>query len=1021
MKSKSNISKIMMLFLLQFLGIQFLSSAAVTGDKYFPKRKVMNDISLSGTVVDSKGVAIPGVSVLIKGTKTGTLTDANGRFIIKVPNDEAILTFSYTGFRSIERKVGSNSVFNIVLEAEDTDLDEVVVVGYGTQKKVNLTGSVSSISAKEIANRPITQASQALAGLASGVTVTQGTGRPGSDGAGIRIRGVGTFSGAGNSPLVLIDGLAASLNDIDPNNIETISILKDAASASIYGTRAANGVVLIETKRGKSGKMQISYDNYFGWQKATEMPDFVESAVYAEMKNEVSPNTYTAAEIQKFRDGSDPDNYPNVPHLKNLLTSNNGFQQSHTVSFNGGNDKNSYMFSTTYLNQNGIVAKNSFDRYNFLLNFNSQITNNLNLKVSTNGFTYNVDEPRHYEGDMSNMIRFAVREGPVFAGLKSDGTYGYQDNYSPEAWLATESFLNRKNKNFLGGAELAWSPIKNFTLSGKAGYKYLDYTDNSFASDLRFNSSKFIGPNNLTVNTGDNSLVTLQSLAQYAKNTGKHNYTILAGYSQEAYREDAMSAFRSGFPNNSLYELNAASSSNMQNSGSGSEWALRSYFGRINYSYNGKYLFEANARYDGTSRFPKEGRWGFFPSMSAGWRISEESFVKNNFKWIDNLKLRASWGRLGNQNIGNYPYQNVLSLGQDYPFGGSISSGARLTTLSNAAIKWETTTVTDVGLDLSIFGNRLNMVVDYFDKKTTDILSQLTVSSVLGLTPSEVNAGTVRNTGFEVLLNYQQQIGSLKLGFSPNFSYVKNSVSELAGGINNDISRGLFVGSPINAIYGFVADGLFVDQNDVNSYPSQPYSAAPGLVRYKDISGPNGVPDGVVNATYDRQIIGSGFPKFSFGATFNADYKGFDLSVLLQGLGGYQRLMGPYQAYAFFNGGQIQQWQVDNRWTAANPDRNAKYPKLTNLSGGAGTILPSTYWMRDASFLRLKNIQLGYTFSSELLKKIKVDRLKLFVSGQNLFTIKSFYEGWDPEMDNGDYSPYYPITSVYTVGANIRF
>lgn len=987
-----------------------------------------NDIAVTGKVTDSKNEPLIGVTVRLKGSTSGVTTDVNGAFSIPVPELNAILTFSYLGYQPLELSLNGRKVLNVVMRPSENALTEVVVVGYGTQKKVNLTGSVASISSAEIENRPITQASQAIAGLAGGVTVSQGAGRPGNDAASIRIRGVGTFSGAGNDPLVLIDGLAASINDIDPNNIQSISILKDAASAAIYGTRAANGVILIETKKGQQGKLQLGYDNYVGWQSVTKLPDFLESAAYAELRNEANKNegkavTYTPEEIEKFRSGSDPDNYPNVPHLKNLLNSGNGFQTSHNLSFMGGSEKSSFLFSTGYMKQNGIVAKNSYDRYNFLLNYNTQIKDNLNLKVNLNGYTADTDEPRQHEGEMTSIIRFAVREGPVFAGLKSDGTYGYQDNYSPEAWLSSPSFVNRKNKNFLGGAELSWNIFKNFTLSGKAGYRYYDFDNNSFASDFRFNSSKFIGPNNLSVNSGNNWTVTLQSLAQYQKNTGKHNYSVLAGFSQESFREDWTTAFRSNFPNNLLYELNAAASSNMQSSGSGSEWGLRSFFGRINYSFDDKYLFEANARYDGTSRFPESGRWGLFPSVSAGWRISEEDFIKDNLQWLNNLKLRLSWGRLGNQNISTYPYQNVLSLGQNYSFGGALAAGARLTRLSNADIKWETTEISNAGLDISMFKNKLSLTVDYFDKTTSDILYNITVSSTLGLTPSEVNAATVNNRGIELALNYNASIRDLKLSFSPNFSYIKNRVTMIAGDLQQDIGRGLFIGQPFNAIYGYEADGLFVDANDVDSYPTQPYSAQPGFVRYKDISGPDGVPDGVVNAQYDRKIIGNTFPKYSFGATFNADFKGFDFSMLLQGLAGYERQMGSYQAFAFYNGGQIQSWQAENRWTEANPDRNALYPKLTSLNSGAGTILTSTYWNRDAGFLRLKNIQVGYTFSNKLLQRLKVSKLRVFASGQNIFSMNKFYEGWDPEMaqSTGDNSPFYPLTSIYTFGANIKF
>jgi TonB-linked SusC/RagA family outer membrane protein len=985
--------------------------------------------AVSGNVTDDSGQPLPGVNVVEKGTTNGTATDANGHYTINV-NDggDPTLVFSFIGYATQEIKVNGQTTISIALATDIETLSEVVVVGYGTQKKVNLTGAVSSMSSAELENRPVTQASQALAGLASGVTVSQGSGRPGNDGASIIIRGIGTFSGAGTNPLILVDGLASSINDVDPNNIKSISILKDAASASIYGTRAANGVILIETKRGQNGKLQVSYNSYLGWQKVTELPEFLESWEYAELRNEANANmgqgkTYSDDDIAKFKSGADPDNYPNVPHLKKLLNSGSGFQTNHNLSFMGGDEKNSYLFSLGYLHQAGVVTENNYDKYNFMLNFDSKVKDNLTLKVNLSGNAATTDEPRQYNGEMMSMVGFAVREGPIYAGKKSDGTYGYQDNYSPEAWLASESFVNRKNKYFLGGAELSWEIFKGFTLSGKAGYNYTSYTDNSYAASFVFDAFKTVGPSNLWVSSGDNTLVTLQSLARYGKQIGAHDFSVLAGFSQEQNRQDWTTASRDNFPNNSLYELNAGASSNMQSSGSGSEWALRSFFGRLNYSFNEKYLFEANARYDGTSRFPEKGRWGLFPSFSAGWRISEESFIADNLHWVDNLKLRASWGELGNQNVGNYPYQNLLSLGQNYSFGGELASGARVTTLANADITWETTRITDIGLDLDIFRGKLGLVVDYFSKTTSDILYNISVSRVLGLNTSEVNAGEVKNTGFEVLLNYRTTIGNVKIGVSPNFSYVKNRVTKLAGGIEQDISKGLYVGQPLNAIYGYVADGLFVDADDIAGYPAQPYSAQPGFVRYKDISGPNGVPDGTVDATYDRKVIGSVFPKYSFGATITAEYKGFDFSLLLHGLSGFERQMGSYQAFAFYNGGQIQRWQADSRWTEANPDPNAKYPKVTSLNMGSGTIQTSTFWNRDASFLRVKNVQVGYSLPGTLTDKLNITRLRVFFSGQNLFSLNHFYKGWDPEMSQstGDNSPFYPITNVYTFGVNLKF
>ncbi len=983
---------------------------------------------ITGQIAAADGKPIANASIIVKGTSRGTMSLEDGSFKISISSENATLLVSAVGYMNKEVAVTPASTsYAVSLEATNNKLNEVVVVGYGTQKKVNLTGSVSMVSAKDIENRPITQASQALAGLTTGITVSQASGQPGNNGAGITIRGIGSY-GAGGGPLVLVDGLATSINDVDPNNIASISILKDAASASIYGSRAANGVILIETKRGKTGKLQVNYNGYAGWQKATNLPNFVPSWEYATLRNESNANVgaspvYTDEEIQKFKDQSDPDNYPNVPHFNNLLTSGSGFQTSHNLSFMGGNDKNRYLFSATYLSQDGIVAENGYKRYNFMLNDDGKLTDNLTLKVSLNGYTADQQSPRQYDGGMNSMINFAVREGPVYAGLKSDGTYGYQDNYSPEAWLASNSFYKGTNKYFLGGADLSWQPFKGFTLSGKVGYNFWSYYNKDYASDFQFDANKYVGPNNLSVTSGQGTQLTLQSLVTYNKTIGEHAFAVLAGVSEEKYNDWYLTGYRKDFPTALIYEVNAGSATGMSNGGSASEWAMRSYFGRLNYAFKDKYLFEANLRADGTSRFPSAGRWGYFPSFSAGWRISQESFIQGNFTWINELKLRASWGKLGNQNVGTYPYQNLVSLGQNYPFGGVLASGAATTRLSNADITWETTTTTDIGLDMNVLKGKLGLVLDVFNKNTTGVLYTVATSSVLGMSTSPVNVGSVKNTGFEAALNYRESIGKFNFSISPNFSYIKNRITSLANGLKQDIGSGLFVGQPLGIIYGYVADGLFVDENDIAKYPTQPYAAEPGFVRYKDISGPDGVPDGVVDATYDRKVIGNTVPKYTYGLTLTADYKGFDLYVLAQGLGGYEKQIGSYEAYAFYNGGQIQQWQVDNRWTADNPNPNAQYPKLTSLNMGSGTIMSSTYWNRDASFIRLKNLQVGYTLPTSLIQKAKLSRVRIYFSGQNLFSFNHFYKGWDPEMgmSTGDGSQFYPLTTVYTFGINANF
>ena len=485
------------------------------------------------------------------------------------------------------------------------------------------------------------------------------------------------------------------------------------------------------------------------------------------------------------------------------------------------------------------------------------------------------------------------------------------------------------------------------------------------------------------------------------------------------------------FPNNYLYELGSGDKSTATNDSSLEEYALLSFFGRINYAWKDRYLLEANLRYDGSSRFADGHRWGLFPSVSAGWRISEEDFWKNAAvsAVVDNLKLRASYGVLGNQNIGVYPYQQIYELGHDYPFGNpaTLQSGAYMKTYNNPEITWEKTAITDIGLDFSLLNGRFSGTLDYFYKYTSDILAPVEVSSIMGREVGQSNVGAVSNEGIEINLTYNGQIGrDFRFSISPNFTWVKNAVEKLANGATEEINNNRIVGQPIGIIYGYETDGLFVDQAEIDAAPEQLVSKSglkPGYVKYKDISGPDGVPDGKVDAQYDRTVLGSTTPKFYYGLNLSASYKGFDFSALLQGLGGHKRLIGSYMAYAFYNGGQIQRWQAESCWKEENPDKWAEYPRLETLNMNDTNLQTSDYWVRNASFLRVKNIQIGYTFPKAWTKKIGLENVRVYVSGQNLFSFNSFYKGWDPENEigTGDSPSYYPVNSIYSFGFNFKF
>ena len=985
--------------------------------------------TITGKVVDSNGEPIIGASI-VTADGTGTVTDFEGVFTLNNVKDKSELSISYVGCLTQKIVVGNKTNFVITLKEDSQLLDDVVVVGYGTQKKVNLTGSVSSVSADDLANKPVMSTAQALAGLAPGLSVLQNSGRPGT-GATVKIRGAGTFSSAGNDPLVLIDGLSGNIDDVDPNDIQSISFLKDAASASIYGNRAANGVILIETKKGAEGKISVSYNNSFGWQKATELPDFLPSWEYATyynmaMRNMGRQEAYSADQIEKYRNGSDPDNYPNVNHLKWILESGSGFQHQHNVSIQGGSANTKYNLSVGYRKQDGLTAETSNERVTALLSLTSNLTKRLTMNVNMNSFYNNYKAPLG-SGSIDGIVGYAVREGPVYAGQKTDGSFGYQDNYSPEAWLASESFVNNKSRNLSASGQLIWdTPITGLKLTGKAGVTFYNSNDKSFTAKTYFSDEKIVGPANLSMGSSDNTYTTLEGLITYEKTIKGHSFKLLAGSSLENASNKYLSASRNTFPNNNLYELSAGSSATANNGSSTEEWALMSFFGRINYSFKDRYLLEGNLRYDGSSRFASGNRWGLFPSVSAGWRITEENFWKNSSlnEVVNNLKLRLSYGVLGNQNIGVYPYQQTYSLGHDAPLGNTatLQSGVYMASYNNPDITWEKTSIADVGIDFALFNSALTGTIDYFYKYTSDILAPVEVSSLIGRSVGQSNVGAVSNKGIEVTLTYNGNIGKdFRFSVSPNFTWVKNTVEKLSNGATEEINNNRIVGQPLGIIYGYETEGLFVDQNEINTAPEQLVGKSdlkPGYIRYKDQDG-----DKKVDANNDRKVLGSTTPKFYYGMTVTANYKNFDFSMLMQGLGGHKRLIGSYMAYAFYNGGQIQRWQADNCWTEENPNKWAEYPRLETLNMNNTNLQVSDYWVRDASFLRLKNLQVGYALPKALVSKLGIQSLRVFVSGQNLLTFNSFYKGWDPENEigTGDAPSYYPINRIYSFGMNVKF
>lgn len=716
---------------------------------------------IKGTIKDSAGEPIIGANVILKGDATvGSITDIDGNFDLSVPSN-ATLQVSYIGYNTQDVPIGNKSFLNITLKEDTETLDEVVVVGYGSQKKVNVIGSIASVDSKALESRAVPDVSNMLTGQMSGVTITQESGNPGQDAGTIRIRGVGSF-GATPSPLVLVDGLPGSLSDLTPADIDNISVLKDASSAAIYGSRAANGVILVTTKKGKEGKARIIYNGSVGMSQATELPELAHSYEYAEFYNKaIGTETYTPEMIQKYRDGSDPDNYADEMYLDDLL-GGHALQTKHELSVSGGTEKVQYMVSLGYLRQNGLLDNNYYNRYNARVNLGAELAKNLKLQVRLSGMTSDRHEPSTpgsldiggFKGIISNAVRFPgltptyLQNGEVGLGPKLQGT--------PVAWVDCASSYREDYDKFKNNIELSYQPIDGLTLKILGGYNYTLSHVRHYRCDMILTGDKSTGPSTLSDEMKRTVYKTFQAVADYNKSFGKHNLAALVGYTWEDEGQRTLSGSRNNFPSDDVPFLGAGGADGQTNGGGGYDWAIQSVFGRLTYNYDQRYLFETTMRYDGSSRFPTDSKYGFFPSLAAGWRISEEQFWKENenLSFINNLKLKASYGILGNNNIGNYPYQSVYSLGQaqNYVFGGVYTQGAAVTTYVDPGLKWERTRTTDVGIETAFFNNKLTFNASYFYRKTTDVLYKpaASYSSIFGLSVSQVNTGELENKGWGV-------------------------------------------------------------------------------------------------------------------------------------------------------------------------------------------------------------------------------------------------------------------------------
>lgn len=1005
----------------------------------------------SGTVVDTDGMPVIGAGVMVVGQSLGTITDESGRWTLELPNPNVSLEFTSMGYNTVVVAVAGKTVINVTMSVDSQFLDEVVVVGYGTQKKVNLTGSVAMIGSEEMAARPISNVTSGLQGMLPGVTVVNATGEPGNSNTTIRVRGIGTIGNA--NPLILIDGVEGDLSAINPEDIESVSVLKDAASASIYGARAANGVLLVTTKNlngAATEKTSVTFGAYYGIQTPTALPEMCDAIEFMTLDNEARQNVGTAAawnedQFNKVKNNTDPNYFGNTDWLSQVMNKY-APQQNYNLTINGNVGSSGYMMSYRYFDQDGLTAGASTgeQRHNVRFKLNTKLIDRLTLTSNVSYTTRKVTSPVNSLTSGGGAIYTAMRIAPNVPVYYTDGTWAYGGgNTNPVAILndGGRSITNSEDFSLQEVLKLdimkGWNVTATYNLTSynslrdilKKTIRFVNPEDNSVFD--------YASPNSLKNIDVKNTQQTFILQTNFDFSFDKHNVSGVAGMSQEWYEGRSFNASRTNLSTEKDPTLNLGDASTMSNEGSYSSWALRSGFARVSYNYDERYLAEANLRYDLSSRFHQANRGGLFPSLSAGWRLSEEPFMDFAKPYVDNLKFRASWGMLGNQYVGSsdYPYLSILESITDglSLIGSSATTGYVQSTLANPDLTWEQIKMFDLGFDLAMLDNRLTMTFDWYNKNTEGILLKLNYPAQIGATPSEQNVGKVNNRGWELDINWREQRGDFFYGVGFNLSDVKNKIVDL-GGNSPDLSgyQVRVVGSPIDAFYGYIAEGLMTPEdfkisdteNHVYNLPNVPVILGndyqPGDIKYKDISGPDGVPDGRITPEYDKVILGSNIPRYTYSARGDVAWKGLDFSFVIQGVGKCDGYLEGTARHAFQDmAAYPQKVHLERYNVRTNPDPNAAYPRLTYNTGFNQNTF-STYWMEDASYLRLKNVQLGYTFPEKWMKKARIEKLRVYVSADNLLTISNFFYAYDPETPVSK-GGYYPQVKTAVLGLNVTF
>lgn len=1016
------------------------------------ERQPYQEKTISGRVLDKDGLPLQGVSIQIKGSASGTITGSNGEFKVTVADSSAVLVFTAVGKTTQEITVGNQTILTVHMEDQDSALDQVVVVAFGSQKKNTVTSSISTVDPKALKDRPVNNMTSALQGQVPGLNIRSSTGQPGVEPS-INIRGKGSLM-SGTDPLVIIDGVPGSLSMINPNDVASVSVLKDASAASLYGARAANGVILVTTKEGKLGKTVISYSGYVGIQKPTELFDEADAYHYADAYNtalmmdaisrdhpELDPSkkVFSQDELTGWKSGQVPST-----NWRDALFSEDGFTQSHNINIAGGLSKDNIKlknnFSLGYLQQNGNVKNTGFDRVTLRNNAGLDVGKfGLNLGLALT-YTNQKAPTSATVGDLGAIISAINRQRPVDPIWDENGDWeitATNDTRNPVRQAAEGGMHEKKVYNLVANIAMNYDISDALKLNFTNSVNYLSTNTDDFKNTLDWANGTTTGPNSST----KESFSTIHYLQQldltYTQNFGDHHIKAIIGGQQEYEKYKYLMGFRQDFPNNSSGSLGLGSSEGLDNSSISYDWGIMGVFGRINYDYKRRYLLEINAREDGSSRLSPGNNWDFFPSVSAGWRISQENFMAPLRDVISELKLRGSYGVLGNQNIvgadpndnnaAYYPYQALVGPSVDpsyfgalyYVFGGNIINPMSVVQDPNNTFSWEKTSILDIALEGSLFKNLMNFSIGYYAKTTNDMLMTKTVSSVNGGKDYVANIGKMRNSGVEMSLGINKtRPTGISYNINGNVSYATNKILDLGNiemapsGVTKNV-----VGYPLGAYYLYQSNGLVTKDAFLDpDYPllnGQTY----GDQKIVDQNG-----DGTLNAEDQQMVNKSSTPKWLYGLNFDVSYHRFGIAGMLQGAAGNWFYLGSSTGYGFNSGYGITNWTIENSYDPINrPDNYGTRLPRVSVSNSINSTYPSNNFLFNASYVRLKNIRVYYNLPTDFLKKLSMSSARLYVSGQNLLTWSKLPKslGIDPEISSPTAG--YPLLKVYSFGIDVNF